>query len=110
MADDETSEDRTRRSRKWFLTLLITGIATLAAFAPPLLSMWLFGADEPLVILSGVEWVSVITLVCSGYFTSNVFQKKVEASRDVEHKRLNFRAEMSVNSSLSDAEDEGREF
>jgi hypothetical protein len=37
-----------------------------------------FKAEEPLVIISGSEFVSLISLVLSAYFVSNVFQRHVE--------------------------------
>lgn len=72
-------------SRKWKLVLLVVILATLGAFLPPLISAWLFGAEKPLVILSGTEWVSVVTLSVSAYFGANVWQKHVEKKRlDIE--------------------------
>lgn len=65
-------------SRKWKLVLLVVMLATVGAFLPPLISAWLLGAEKPLVILSGTEWVSVITLSVSAYFGANVWQKHVE--------------------------------
>ena len=65
-------------SRKWFLVLLIFSIATLGTFLPPLISAWVFGASVPLVILSGTEWVSVISMVTAAYIGGNVWQKREE--------------------------------
>jgi hypothetical protein len=65
-------------SRKWYLAILVVILATVGAFVPPLVSAWLFGADKPLVVLSGAEWVSVITLVTGLYIGGNVWQKHVE--------------------------------
>jgi hypothetical protein len=65
-------------SRKWKLVLLVVVLATVGAFLPPPISVWLLGADKPLVILSGTEWVSILTLVVSAYFGANVWQKHVE--------------------------------
>jgi Na+-driven multidrug efflux pump len=67
------------RSRKWLLVLIIIGISTIGTFLPPIISAWVFGEPKPLVILSGTEWVSVISLVVGAYITGNVFQKHVEA-------------------------------
>jgi len=69
---------KTQRSRKWVLVLLVVSLATLGAFVPPLLSAWLFGAAKPLFLLSGAEWVSVITMVTAAYIGGNVWQKHVE--------------------------------
>lgn len=66
------------QSRKWQLVMLVIVLATLGAFAPPLLSMWVFKAGKVLYLLTGTEWVSVITLVVSVYFGINVWQKKIE--------------------------------
>jgi hypothetical protein len=65
-------------SRKWKLVMLVVILATAGAFLPPLVSVWLLGAEKPLVILSGTEFVSLITLVVSAYFGVNVWQKHVE--------------------------------
>jgi len=65
-------------SRKWKLVLLVVILATIGAFLPPLISAWLLGAEKPMVLLSGTEWVSVITLSVSAYFGANVWQKHVK--------------------------------
>lgn len=67
-----------QRSRKWILVLLVVALATIGAFVPPLLSAWAFGATKPLFLLSGAEWVSVITMVTAAYIGGNVWQKHVE--------------------------------
>ena len=67
-----------RRSRKWFLVLLIISLATLGTFAPPLISAWVFGEATPLVILSGTEWVSIISMIAAAYIGGNVWQKREE--------------------------------
>lgn len=71
-------------SRKWKLVLLVVILATIGAFLPPLASVWLLGVEKPLVILSGTEWVSVITLSVSAYFGANVWQKHVEKRHPVD--------------------------
>lgn len=65
-------------NRKWHLVLLVIAIATIGLFAPPLLSVWLFGAKQPLVLITGAEYVSLITLVVSAYFGANVMHRHVE--------------------------------
>lgn len=75
MSDDSTGQLAT--SRKWKLVLLIICLATIGSFIPPLISVWLFGAKSPLIILSGTEWVSVVTLGISAYFGANVWEKHV---------------------------------
>ena len=64
-------------SRKWRLVLLILFIGTIGTFIPPLVSTWFFGAKEPLEILGGSEFVTLITLIISAYFGANVLQKYV---------------------------------
>jgi len=65
-------------SRKWKLVLLVVILATIGAFLPPLISAWLLGAAKPLVILTGTEWVSIVTLSVSAYFGANVWEKHVQ--------------------------------
>ena len=70
-------------SRKWKLVVLVVILATIGAFLPPLVSVWLFGAEKPLVILSGVEWVSTISLIVAAYFGANVWQKIVQKQESI---------------------------
>lgn len=70
--------DKQRRSRKWFLILLIIGLSTVGAFIPPMISAWVFGEPKPLVIISGTEWVSVISMIVAAYITGNVWQRREE--------------------------------
>lgn len=74
-------EDAKRRSRKWNLVLGILLLATIGTFIPPIVSAWLFKAAEPLVILSGGHFVTLVTLIVSTYFGANVLQKKVFADK-----------------------------
>jgi len=74
----ENAVNAPNTNRKWHLALLVVIIATIGLFAPPLLSVWLFGAKQPLTILSGTEFVSIVTLVVSCYFGANVWQRHVE--------------------------------
>lgn len=73
------------KSRKWSLILLIFWIATLLVLAPPLLSVWVFGAKAPLIIISGTEFVSLITLAVSAYFGANVIQRHIELKDEAKH-------------------------
>ena len=66
------------QSRKWRLALLVLLLATFGTFLPPIVSVWIFGASKAMVILSGMEWVSVITMVVGLYIGGNVYQKHVE--------------------------------
>jgi len=72
-------EYKRQMSRKWALALLVVVLATVGAFFPPLFSAWFFNAAKPLVIVSGTEWVSVITMVTAAYIGGNVWQKHVES-------------------------------
>jgi hypothetical protein len=65
-----------RQSRKWDLVLLVFFTAVVAVLVPPLVSVWVFG-KAPLVVLSGTEFVSLITLIVSTYFGANVLQKNI---------------------------------
>lgn len=71
-------EYKRTQSRKWKLVLLVILLVALGAFIPPTISMWIFKASKPLVIVSGTELVSLFTLVVSAYFGANVWQKHVE--------------------------------
>jgi len=66
-----------RISRKWKLVLLIILISTIGTFIPPVLSQWIFKDNTTLVILTGGNFVTLISLVVSAYFGFNVWQKKV---------------------------------
>lgn len=71
-------------SRKWLLVLLVFWVSTLILLAPPLLSIWVFGAKAPLIILSGTEFVSLTTLCLSAYFGANVIQRHIELRQGVD--------------------------
>ena len=70
------------QSRKWRLTLLVVIISTLGVFIPPIVSSWIFGTT-PLIIISGTEYVSVLTLIVSAYFGANVIQKRFDGKASV---------------------------
>jgi len=69
-------------SRKWRLVLLIILISTVGVFVPPIVSSWIFQSIKPLVIITGTEYVSLITLVVSGYFGINIWQKHLAGRYD----------------------------
>ena len=73
----ENKEEVKQRSRKWFLVLLVITLASVGAFVPPVVSI-LLKAVKPLIILSGTEWVSVITMVTAAYIGGNVWQKHIQ--------------------------------
>lgn len=71
-------------SRKYILTLLIFVAALLLCAVPPVLSVFVFGKDVPLIILSGGEWITVMSLICGFYFSANVAQKHILKEKPVE--------------------------
>lgn len=77
------SEYKKTQSRKWKLVLYVLILAALGVFMPPLLSVWVFGSIEPLVILSGGHFVTLVTLIVSAYFGANIMQKKFLADASV---------------------------
>jgi len=70
-----TNTDPQAISRKWLLILLVVILATVGTFFPPLLSTWVFGFKTPLVILSGTEFVSLLSISVSAYFGANIWEK-----------------------------------
>jgi len=75
--DINNSEYQSSSSRKWKLVLLILIVVTIGTFIPPLLSAWVFGASSPLFILTGGNFVTLVTLIVSAYFGANVWQKHI---------------------------------
>lgn len=70
------SYEEKKMSRKWRLVLLVTLLATIGAFVPPILGAFLL--KKPFVILSGAEWVTIISMCFGLYVGGNVYQKGVE--------------------------------
>jgi len=66
------------QSRKWRLALFAVLLATIGTFLPPIISLWILDASKALIILSGTEWVSVVTMVVGLYIGGNVYQKHIE--------------------------------
>lgn len=64
-------------SRKWKLTLLIVILAAVGTFIPPILSLILH-LEKALVILTGTEFISLISITAGVYIAGNVAQKGVE--------------------------------
>jgi hypothetical protein len=64
-------------SRKWFLTLFLVALSTIGAFFPPIISA-ILEIEKPVIILSGTEWVSLVSMITAFYLSSNVFQKRDE--------------------------------
>lgn len=87
MSDSRTS------SRKYKLILLIFFAATLMCLLPPMLSEFVFKTSETLVILSGTEWVTVMSMISGFYFGANVLQKQITKpnntpNNNIEDKKL----------------------
>jgi len=76
MNDTKTS------SRKYKLILLIFLAATLMCAIPPMFSQFIFKTSETLIILSGTEWVTVMSMLSGFYLTSNVVQKQIIKSNN----------------------------
>ena len=70
-----------QRSRKWSLVLLVVILASIGAFIPPIVSL-LLKSVKPLILLSGTEWVSVITMVTAAYIGGNVWQKHIQKNTE----------------------------
>ena len=74
---NENSFSNRIASRKYILTILIFLAGTLLCGLPPLLSVFVYSCPTTLIVLSGAEWVTVITMLCGFYFGANVVQKKL---------------------------------
>lgn len=76
----------TKMSRKLILLYVVIVLATLGTFVPPII-VWVFGiygkTVPPFTILGSTEWVSMISLVVTTYFGSNVWEKHVALSNGV---------------------------
>jgi len=70
---------KTSAGRKYALALMIFFAATLLCSITPILSVFVF-KTEPLFILTGSEWVTVVSMLGAFYFSANVVQKKFENS------------------------------
>lgn len=80
-----------KMSRKLTLLYIVLVLATVGAFIPPIIT-WalnLYGKNAPpFEILGSTEWVSMISLVVSTYFGSNVWEKHVAISNGVQPSQL----------------------
>jgi len=65
------------QSRKFMLVILIIILATLGTFIPPILGLFNF----TLKILSGAEWVTVVSLVIGSYIAGNSWQNRAEINK-----------------------------
>ena len=73
---ENNNSEKKQLSRKWFLVLLVIILASVGTFVPPIVSAIL--KTKILVILSGMEWVSVISMVTAAYIGGNVWQKHIQ--------------------------------
>lgn len=64
-------------SRKYKITLLIFITTSLLCILPPCLSIFLFKTATPLIVLSGAEYVTILTTLMGIYFSANVYEKKI---------------------------------
>jgi hypothetical protein len=69
MSDTKTS------SRKYKLILMIFFAATLMCVLPPIFSI--IFKIETLILLSGTQWVALMTTLVGFYYGANVVQKKI---------------------------------
>lgn len=80
-----------KTSRKLVLLYIVIILATIGTFVPPIISwiMALAGKNvPPFQILGSTEWVSMISLVVSTYFGSNVWEKQVAITNGIAPKQL----------------------
>jgi len=67
---------RTPAGRKYGLALMIFVTATLLCAIPPCISVFVYKIQTPLILLSGSEWVTIMSMIGAFYFSANVAQKK----------------------------------
>lgn len=68
---------KTPAGRKYGLAIMIFAAATLLCAVTPILSVFVFKLAAPLVLLTGSEWVTVMSMIGAFYFSANVAQKKL---------------------------------
>jgi hypothetical protein len=79
------------KSRKLSLLYIVIILATVGTFIPPIVSwaLALCGKNiPPFEILGSTEWVSMISLVVTTYFGSNVWEKHVAISNGIAPSQL----------------------
>ena len=62
------------QSRKFWLVVSAFVVLTLLVAAPPLVGLWVLG--KPIVVLTGSEYISGLSVVVSAYFAANSWQKR----------------------------------
>lgn len=70
------------KSRKYRFILLVFIAATLMCAIPPILAVFVFKIP-PLVILSGGEWITIMSMLGGFYFGANVIQKKLLKDEEI---------------------------
>ena len=63
-------------SRKYLLTIYVILIATAMTLLPPIISVFFLPA--PMIIMTGTEFASIVSMALLFYNGSNVLQKKFE--------------------------------
>jgi hypothetical protein len=69
-------------SKKYTLALLIFFAATIMCFVPPVVSALVLKVT-PLIVITGSEWVSVISMIGAFYFAANVVQKQIQKGTEL---------------------------
>jgi len=98
-ANGNGAEYKKINSRKWRLTLLILLITTIGTFVPPIISTWFLKYSQPLEVLSGGHFVTLVTLIVSAYFGMNVWQKKIE--KDAENNLVKIQSDSNSNTATT---------
>lgn len=76
---DIIKSDTSYTSRKYKITLLIFFTTSLICALPPCLSVFIFKATAPLIIISGAEYITILTTLIGIYFSANVYEKKIKS-------------------------------
>ena len=80
----DTLKDSKFDSRKYKLSLLIFIMTSLMCVVPPCISLFVFKTATPLIILSGTEYVTILTTLMGIYFSANVYEKKIVPQDKIE--------------------------
>ena len=81
-------ENKRSVSRKYKLALLILIIASIICAVPPIVSVFFLKLATPLIILSGSEFVTIISLIAATYMAANVSQKKMTNNKLPENQEI----------------------
>jgi hypothetical protein len=72
------------KSRKYRFIILVFTAATVMCICPPVISVFFLKMANPLVILSGAEWITVMSMLGGLYFGANVIQKHLLKDEEIE--------------------------